>query len=345
MADRDDADVVGGFDRRRRADRVGDDELLELRSRDALGGAARQHAMRNIGVDRARPGGEQRVGGVAKRAARIDDVVDEDAIVAGDVADDVHHFGFAGALAALVDDGERRVDTLGERPRAHHAAHIRRDDHDVLEFEVRLDVRNHHGRGEQIVGRDVEEALHLPRMEIDGEHAVGAGAGNEIADKFRGNRRARALFTILARVAEIGNDRCDAARRGATQRVGHDEQLHQMIVGGRRSGLDHESVLPADIFEDFDPDFLIGESSHLGAAERNPEMGRNRLRERPVRVARQKFHRRHGPISPRPRLRGVLPVMAARNNMTPSWRPIRRRRRAGAVAEIASRTGNALNVR
>ena len=50
------------------------------------------------------------------------------------MADDVHHLGFAGPLAALVNDGERRVDTLGERARAHHAADIGGNDHDVLQI-------------------------------------------------------------------------------------------------------------------------------------------------------------------------------------------------------------------
>ena len=75
---------------------------------------------------------EQRVGGVAERAAGIDDVVDEQAVPPVDVADDVHHLRFAGALAALVDDGERRVDALGDDAGAHHAADVRRDDHQMV---------------------------------------------------------------------------------------------------------------------------------------------------------------------------------------------------------------------
>ena len=83
----------------------------------------------------------------------------------------------AGALAALVDDGERRVDALGERAGAHHAADVGRDDHEVAEVEPLLDVADHDGGGEQVVGRDVEEALDLPGVEIERQHAVGAGVG------------------------------------------------------------------------------------------------------------------------------------------------------------------------
>ena len=74
---------------------------------------------------------QQRLGGVAQRAAGIDDVVDQHAMAARDVADDVHHFGFARPFAPLVDDGERRVEPFGERAGAHDAADIGRDDHDL----------------------------------------------------------------------------------------------------------------------------------------------------------------------------------------------------------------------
>ena len=37
------------------------------------------------------------------------------------------------------------------------------------------DVADEDRRGEEVVGRDVEEALDLPGMEVDGQHPVGAG--------------------------------------------------------------------------------------------------------------------------------------------------------------------------
>jgi hypothetical protein len=87
-----------------------------------------------------------------------------------DVADDVHHFGFAGAFAALVDDRQRRVvEPLGQRARAHHAADVGRHDHQILAREARLDVGAHHRRGVEVVGRDIEKALDLPGVKVDRE--------------------------------------------------------------------------------------------------------------------------------------------------------------------------------
>ena len=155
--------------------------------------AARQHAVGAISEDLGRALLLQRGGGVAQRAGRIDDVVDQDAGAALDVADDVHHLGFAGALAALVDDRQRGVvEPLGEAAGADHAADVGRDDHQLAVAEARLDVGRHHRRGEQIVGRDVEEALDLAGVEVDRQHPVGAGGGDQVGDQLGRDRRARA---------------------------------------------------------------------------------------------------------------------------------------------------------
>ena len=148
--------------------------------------------------------------------AEIDDVVDQDAAPPLDVADDVHHFGHAGALAPLVDDGEVGVEPLGDGARAHHAADVGRDDHEVCRPAIALlDVLGEDRRGEEVVDRDVEEALDLPGMQVEGQHPVGAGRGDQVGHQLGRDRRARPGFAVLAGIAEIGDDRGDAPRRAA----------------------------------------------------------------------------------------------------------------------------------
>src|SRR4029079_16818956 len=133
---------------------------------------------------------------------------------AGAVADHVHHLGFAGALTALVDDGKRRVDALGKAACAHHAADVGRHYHYIGEVEALLDIAHHHRRGVEIVGRNVEEALDLPGVQVERHDAVDTGLGDQIGDQLGRDRRARPRFAVLPCIAEIGDHRGDAAGRG-----------------------------------------------------------------------------------------------------------------------------------
>src|ERR1700722_5555671 len=111
--------------------------------------------MADIDADGTRAIGEQRLGGVAERAAGIDDVVDDDAVAAGDFADDVHDLGNAGALAAFVDDGEVAVEAAGDAAGAEHAADIGADDHQLAAGETLLDIAREQRSGEQVVHGNV----------------------------------------------------------------------------------------------------------------------------------------------------------------------------------------------
>ncbi len=179
---------------------------------------------------------------------------------------------------------------LAKRAGAHHAADVGRHHHHIAAEPAVLDVAHHGGRAEQIVGGDVEEALDLPGVEIDRQHAVGAGAGDEVRDQLGGYRRTRTRLPVLPGIAEIGDHGGDALRRRAPQRVDHDQQLHQIVVRriGRR--LDDERVAAADVFENFDEDFEIGEAPDVAFGERFAEIGGDRRRQRAIRIARQNFH-------------------------------------------------------
>ena len=58
--------------------------------------------MGHVSVDRFRTRFHQGAGRVTERAGGIDDIVDQDTTSAFDIANDVHDFGDAGTLAALV---------------------------------------------------------------------------------------------------------------------------------------------------------------------------------------------------------------------------------------------------
>ncbi|CVI54502.1 hypothetical protein AGR7A_Cc120016 [Agrobacterium deltaense NCPPB 1641] len=286
----DHADIMRGLDTGGRLDAVGDDEFAQLRGGNTSNRAAGKHAVGDIGGDAGGAFFQQRLSGVAERAAGIDDVVDEDAVLAGDIADDVHDFGFARTVTALVDNGQKTVETLGECTGADHAADIGRNDHDIVGVVMVLHVAGQNGRCEEVVGGDIEEALDLAGMEIEGENAVGAGFGDQIGDELGGNRGAGAGLAVLAGVTEIGKHRGNALGRGAAHGVDHDEQFHQMIICREGGGLDDENVFAAHVLADFYEYFLVSKPLYSGISERNVKILADRFGKVPVRIACENLH-------------------------------------------------------
>jgi hypothetical protein len=185
------------------------------------------------------------------------------------------------------------------RPRADHAADVGRDDQQVSVAEPRADVGRDDRRGEQIVGRDVEEALDLAGVKIDRQNAVGASRSDEVGDELGRDWRARPWLPVLPRIAEIGQDRRDPLRRRAPQRVDADQQLHQIVVRRIAGRLDYEHVLAADVLVDLDEHFLVGEAPHARVGERDFEIVRNRSGQRQVAVPGEQFHRCVSPAATR----------------------------------------------
>src|SRR5262245_13892004 len=65
--------------------------------------------------------------------AGVDHVVDDASVPARDVADQVHEDRDVRAVPPLVDDGQTRVEALGDRPRPLHAARVGGDNDGVLQ--------------------------------------------------------------------------------------------------------------------------------------------------------------------------------------------------------------------
>src|SRR6185437_15600478 len=75
------------------------------------------------------------------------------------------------------------------------------------------------------------------------------------------------------------------AGRGAFERVDHDQQLHQVVVGRRAGRLHDEAVHAPDVLVDLDVDLTVGEARDLGAAERRLDVAADRLRQLAVGVS------------------------------------------------------------
>ena len=133
-----------------------------------------------------------------ERAAGVDHVVDQHAGAALDRADDrVGDGDVVGALRpVLVDERELGVDVglaeaVGEAPGELAAAGVGRDDGDRFARDLATHVVGEQRDRGEVVDREVEEALDLPGVQVDGDDAVGTGRGEQVGEESRGDRLAR----------------------------------------------------------------------------------------------------------------------------------------------------------
>ena len=209
------------------------------------------------------------LGRAAEGAGGVHHIVEEDDLLAPDVADDVHDLGGVGLLAALVHNGQAHAQLLGEGAGAGHAAHVGGDDDHLVLPAVKavVEIVGENGVAQQIVHGDVKEALNLVGVEIHGEDPVGAGAGDQVGHQLGGDGVAGLGLAVLAGVAEVGHHGGDAAGGGPLEGIDHDEQLHEVVVDRGAGGLDHEHVGAADGLIDGDKVLPIREGAHLGVAQ------------------------------------------------------------------------------
>jgi hypothetical protein len=147
---------------------------------------------------------------------------------------------------------------------------------------LRGEILEEHRRGEQVVHRDVEEALDLLAVQIHRQHAVGPGGHEQVGHQLGGDGHAGLVLAILPGVAVEGDDGRDALRGGPLGRIDHDEQLHQVMVGRRAGGLDEVAVRAADVLVDLHERLAVGEAVDGRVAERDADGRADFLCERPV---------------------------------------------------------------
>lgn len=92
-----------------------------------------------------------------------------------------------------------------------------------------LNVLKQEGRGAQVVNGYVEEALDFLLMQIHGNYMRQTRGAHHFGQQLRHNAATFAHFTLL-RVRQIGYDADYGASRRCLASIGHDEQLHNVVV-------------------------------------------------------------------------------------------------------------------
>ena len=113
-------------------------------------------------------------------------------------------------------------------------------------------------------------------MQIHDQDALDAHVLQHIGDYFGRNRHpCRAWPAILPRVAVVRHDSSDAPGGRALERIDHQHDLHQVIIGGRARRLQHEHVLTANVLVNLDHDLAVREPVHHRFTKWNTELSRD----------------------------------------------------------------------
>ena len=273
-------------------DGVQQGQLLNVAGFQTVNSGAGENAVAGAGIDLVGAAHfHDGLGGVAQGTGGIHHVVKEDAVLALHVADDVHDLALVGLLTALVHDGHLHMQLLGKSAGAGNGTHVGRDHDHVLALVAELlgIVIHEDGIAQQIVHRNVEEALDLGGVEVHGQHAVSAGGGDHVCHQLGGDGIAGLGLTILTGVAEIGDHGGDPAGGCAAQGVDHHQQLHQVVVDGFAGGLNHEHVAAADSLIQRNGNLAVGEALDLRLAQLGTHHAADFLCQRLVCVAAEDF--------------------------------------------------------
>ena len=133
------------------------------------------------------------------------------------------------AGAPLVDERDRQIEPLGEAARVLGLADVGGDHHRVRQI-VALEALAEHRHARELIGRHREEALDLRRVQIDRQHAVGARRRQHVGHQARGDRDARLVLLVAARVRKVRQHRGHPPRRRVLERIEQDEQLDDVLA-------------------------------------------------------------------------------------------------------------------
>ena len=109
----------------------------------------------------------ERTGRLTQSAGSIDHVIDDDAGLARDITDDIHHLGDISLWTTFINNRQIRfIELLGYCPGTHNTTNVRRHD-DHVRILLLPDVTHQDRRCIDVIHRAFKETLDLIRMQID----------------------------------------------------------------------------------------------------------------------------------------------------------------------------------
>jgi len=118
-----------------------------------------------------------------------------------------------------------------------------------------------------MIDRHVEETLDLGGVQVHGQHAIGAGFGDQVCHEFGRDRDTPSVFAVLTGISKIGDDGRNSFRARSLAGVNDRQQLHQIIVHGRSGWLDQEDITTPNVMVQPNADFPVRKIAQLDGAQ------------------------------------------------------------------------------
>ena len=197
---------------------------------DPLEGGPREDPVDGGGVGPPGALAAQRRLGLDEGPGRVDDVVQDQDVLALDLADDVQDLGLVLAGAPLVDDRERRVRAAWRSPgRAStpptSGETITRSSRSSLRIASRIT-----GAAKRWSTGMLKKPWICAAWRSIVRIRSAPGGRQQVRHELGRDRNAGLVLLVLPRVAEVRQHRRDPRRRGAPEGVEQDQQLHHVVV-------------------------------------------------------------------------------------------------------------------
>ena len=109
----------------------------------------------------------------------------------------------------------------------------------------------------RMIDGDVEKNLNLSGVKVGCDHSIRSAGGDQIGDQLGRDRLSRFAFTVLTGVTEIRRHDVDSAGRRPFERIDHDKQLDQVVVGRGARRLYDKNIGASNALIDGKTDFAV----------------------------------------------------------------------------------------
>ena len=203
--------------------------------------------------------------GIAECTCCVDHIVNEDNSLISYITDDVHNLAYVCSLSALVNDSERNAETVCEVSCSCYRTEVGGNYHNIVLIVLELfnEVWCKDRHTEEVVNRDIEEALYLRAVEVHGKNSVCACCCDKVGNELCGDRISCLSLSVLTGIAHVRDNRCDTACGSSLECIDHNEKLHEVVVYRAAQRLNNENVRASDTFLNGNADLAVRECNDL----------------------------------------------------------------------------------